>query len=108
MSLFISNCRDAFRDNESKDKASAQGTVPVILIIAGFAVVAILAVTWIGNSIAGQAHLVATYCISQAQDITGSTGGASQATTNKCTGNQVTDLSSRQAARIEETKGGRF
>lgn len=102
---FALNVVNAFSDDRPQDSGRL---VETVLIIAGFAVVAILAVTWIGNSIAGQAHLVASYCISQAQDITGNTGGASQATMNKCTGNQVTDLSSKQANYIMETNGGRF
>lgn len=102
---FALNVVNAFSDDSPQDSGRL---VETVLIIAGFAVVAILAVTWIGNSIAGQTHLMATYCIGQAQDITANTGRSSQATMDKCTGNQVTDLSIRQSEKIMETNGGRF
>lgn len=56
MSAFLDNIANAFADEKrDSDLASAQGIVPTILIIAGFSVVAILAVTWIVNSIAWKA-----------------------------------------------------
>ena len=64
MNVFLRNCIEAFRDDEPKDRAAAQGTVPAILLISGFAVVAVLVTMWIGNSIAWQANLQAR-CISQ-------------------------------------------
>lgn len=102
---FINNVVDAFTDKSSRDSGRL---VETVLIIAGFAVVAILAVTWIGNSIAGQTYLMARYCIGQSNDIIADTNGASAVTKQKCTGNQVTDLSIRQAESIKETNGGRF
>jgi hypothetical protein len=102
---FKKNVVDAFGDESSNDRGAM---VETVLLIAGFAVVAILAVTWIGNAIAGQAHLMATYCISQVNEVTGDTGNVSQATMDKCTGNEVTSLSLQQSKKIMQTNGGRF
>jgi hypothetical protein len=102
---FNQNIVSAFKDNSSRDSGRM---VETILLIAGFAVVAILAVTWIGNAIAGQTYLMARYCIVQSNDIIADTNGATSVTKQKCTGNQVTDLSIRQSSSIMETNGGRF
>ncbi len=57
------NIKEAF--GASDDAADRGDLVQTVLIIAGFAVVAILLVTWIGNAIAGQAADVAE-CIAGA------------------------------------------
>jgi len=59
--LFINNVAYAFSTTRHLDRA-AQGLAPTILILAGFAVIAILVVGWIGNSIAYQAATEAS-CI---------------------------------------------
>ena len=78
---FIKNIKDAF--SASSDEQDRGTLVETVLLIAGFAVVAILVVTWIGNAIAGQAADVAN-CISSANSYT--SGSAAQtacsATTN--------------------------
>jgi hypothetical protein len=101
---FFKNIKEGFSSNDQKDRAAAQGTVPVILLIAGFAVVATLAVTWIGNSVAWQAHLQAR-CISQ-QDGFNSFNGEPNA---KCIGADVTYQGPKTLDnQINNTKGGRF
>lgn len=70
----LRNIREVFRrDSVSDSKDAAVGTVQTVLIIASFAVVAILAVTWIGGSAAGVAADT-TECIRA-----GSTGDADYA-----------------------------
>lgn len=104
MKLFLSNCIEAFRDTEHKDKAAAQGTVPVVLITAGFAVVAVLIVMWIGNTIAWQAHLQAR-CIAQTEGFettNGNPGTKCIGTSDQLKGPEIIDK------QINETKGGRF
>lgn len=66
---FTNNIKDAFgASSEEQDRGTL---VETVLLIAGFAVVAILVVTWIGNAIAGQAADVAE-CISGANSFAGS------------------------------------
>jgi len=105
MKLFLRNCIKAFRDEEQKDRAGAQGTVPVILMVSGFAIVALLVTMWIGNSIAWQAHL-STRCIAQQdgfESINGNPG-------SKCIGSESVDYKGRDVInkQINATKGERF
>jgi hypothetical protein len=101
---FFKNIQEGFSSTEEKDLAAAQGTVPTILMIAGFAVVAILAVTWIGNSIAWQAHLQAR-CISQQEGFETTNGSPGK----KCIGADTTYSGPVTIEKqINNTKGGRF
>lgn len=59
---FINNIKGAFSTDASADRGSL---VETVLLIAGFAVVAILVVSWIGGAIAGQAANVSA-CIAGA------------------------------------------
>lgn len=104
MKPFVENCKNAFSDDEHPDLGSSQGVVPLVLIIAGFAVVSILVVTWIGNSIAWRAHLEAR-CISEQEGFSILDGTPD----NKCIGADADyrgdDIIANQ---INNTKGGRF
>ena len=94
---FINNIKGAFASNDSADRGSL---VETVLLIAGFAVVAILVVTWIGNAVAGQAANVAT-CIA----------GANQSNSSAANTNCTTDtakISSATAGSINTGKAGRF
>lgn len=93
---FINNIRGAFASDEAADQGSL---VETVLLIAGFAVVAILVVTWIGNAIAGQAANVSA-CIAA--------GNSSNAAdlNDTCTDNN--GLTENIAGQVNETKGGRF
>jgi len=94
---FINNIKGAF----SSDKAADSGSlVETVLIIAGFAVVAILVVTWIGNAIAGQAANVSS-CIANANS---STSSSLNSTCTKDTHNVKNKVNST----INNQKGGRF
>lgn len=93
---FINNIKGAFASDEAADRGSL---VETVLLIAGFAVVAILVVTWIGNAIAGQAANVSS-CIANAN-------ASNAASTNStCTNNN--GLSTNIASQVNNTKGGRF
>lgn len=94
---FMDNIKGAFASTEAADSGSL---VETVLIIAGFAVVAILVVTWIGNAIAGQAANIST-CIAgaNASDVSGV-----QSTCTADTHNVKSSVSNT----INETKGGRF
>jgi hypothetical protein len=59
---FFNNIFEAFTSNEAKDSGRL---VETILLISGFAIVAIAVVAWIGNAIAAQGANVAT-CVTQA------------------------------------------
>lgn len=93
---FINNIKGAFASDEAADRGSL---VETVLLIAGFAVVAILVVTWIGNAIAGQAANVSA-CIANANASNVST------TNSTCTDNK--GLSTNIATQVNSTKGGRF
>jgi hypothetical protein len=94
---FINNVRGAFASNEAADQGSL---VETVLIIAGFAVVAILVVTWIGNAIAGQAANVSA-CIAGAN--------ASEASELEETCTEDTyDVKNSVDNTIQDQKGGRF
>lgn len=93
---YLENIKGAFASNETADQGSL---VETVLLIAGFAVVAILVVTWIGNAIAGQAANVAG-CIAGANSSTANTLNAT------CTDNK--GLSNTIANQVANTKGGRF
>ncbi len=66
MSRFVENVREAFSTSSEPDRA-AQGLVPLVLIVAGLAAVAVLAVSWIGSSILWKANVEAK-CIAQPQN----------------------------------------
>lgn len=93
---FISNISDAFATDETADRGSL---VETVLIIAGFSIVAILVVTWIGGAIAGQASNVSK-CIAGAngQDVTSAQ--------DTCTNNN--GVSDSIDAKINSQKGDRF
>ncbi len=93
---FISNIRGAFGSVDAADRGSL---VETVLLIAGFAVVAILVVTWIGNAIAGQAANVSN-CIASANSSNGSSLNST------CTDNK--GLSNTISGQVNNTKGGRF
>ena len=94
---FINNIKGAFASNESAESGSL---VETVLIIAGFAVVAILVVTWIGNAIAGQAANVSS-CIANANSTTAS---SLNSTCTKDTHN----VKNATNTTINNQKGGRF
>lgn len=60
---FTNNIKEAF--GASSDEQDRGALVETVLLIAGFAVIAILVVTWIGQAIAGQAADIAS-CIGDA------------------------------------------
>lgn len=93
---FINNIKGAFASDEAADRGSL---VETVLIIAGFAVVAILVVTWIGNAIAGQAANVSA-CIANAN------ASNISSTNSTCTNNN--GLSNTISSQVNNTKGGRF
>ena len=96
--LFTKNIKDAFASKESADRGSL---VETVLLIAGFAIVAILAVTWIGNSIAGASANVAT-CVA----------GANQANVKRasdlCGRVDIAGVSQATASQINDGRDGRF
>lgn len=94
---FINNIKGAFASTELPDRGSL---VEVILIISGFAVVAILVVSWIGSAIAGQAANTSA-CIANAN--------ASQASdlNDTCTSDTY-NVKSGVSNTISEEKGNRF
>lgn len=94
---FINNIKGAFASDEAADRGSL---VETVLLIAGFAVVAILVVTWIGNAIAGQAANVAT-CIA------GSNSGTVNATASTCS-SDTQGVKNKVANNIANQKGERF
>lgn len=94
---FINNIKGAFASDEAADRGSL---VETVLLIAGFAVVAILVVTWIGNAIAGQAANVSS-CIANANASTVSTTNATCTSDTYKVGNSVKNT-------ISDQKGGRF
>ncbi len=93
---FISNIKSAFASDENADRGSL---VETVLIIAGFAVVAILVVTWIGGAIAGQASNVSK-CIA------GANGANVTASQDTCTNNN--GVSNSIDTKINSQKGDRF
>lgn len=94
---FINNIKGAFASDESADRGSL---VETVLIIAGFAVVAILVVTWIGNAIAGQAA-----------NVSGCIASANSSNTNNlntaCT-TDVNNVKNSVSNTVNAQKGGRF
>ena len=94
---FINNIKGAFASDEAVDRGSL---VETVLLIAGFAVVAILVVTWIGNAIAGQAANVSA-CIANANSQNASS------TNSTCTSDTY-GVKSATNATITNQKGGRF
>jgi len=66
---FIKNIKEVF--DASREEQDRGTLVEQVLMIAGFAVLAILVVTWLGNSIAGKAADTAN-CISGANTYTAS------------------------------------
>jgi hypothetical protein len=94
---FINNIKGAFASDESADRGSL---VETVLLIAGFAVVAILVVTWIGNAIAGQAANVSS-CIANANASTVSS------TNTTCTSDTY-GVKGSVSNTINTQKGGRF
>lgn len=93
---FLENIKGAFASSETADRGSL---VETVLLIAGFAVVAILVVTWIGNAIAGQAANVAG-CIA------GANTQDSNTVNSTCTDNK--GLSNKISNQINTQKGQRF
>lgn len=93
---FINNIQGAFASDENTDRGTL---VETVLLIAGFAIVAILVVTWIGGAIAGQAANVAG-CIASAN---GSVTDANEACTT-----DVNNVKTNVNATINNQKGGRF
>ena len=92
---FINNIKGAFASDEAADRGSL---VETVLIIAGFAVVAILVVMWIGNAIAGSAANVA-HCIA------GANGNDLAVVEDGCTG----DYYNAQSTVNDQIEGsGRF
>ena len=87
---FFKNISGAFASDASADRGS---TVETVLLIAGFAVIAILVVSWIGGAIAGQAANTAA-CI------------ASGSTTT-CASDTY-GVSNTVSSNINAQKGGRF
>lgn len=92
---FINNIQAAF--GQTNDTGTL---VETILLIAGFAIVAILVVTWIGGAIAGQAANISN-CIAGANgsDIEVASAGCTEDTYNVKIATNTT---------IDENKGGRF
>jgi hypothetical protein len=80
---FIKNIKDAFA--ASSDEQDRGTLVETVLLVAGFAVVAILVVTWLGNAIAGSAADAAN-CISSSNTFSSSSAEANcKKTTNSDT-----------------------
>lgn len=94
---FINNIKGAFASDEAADRGSL---VETVLLIAGFAVVAILVVTWIGNAIAGQAANVSA-CIA------GANVSNVASANSKCTADTY-NVSNSVNGTITNQKGGRF
>jgi len=94
---FITNIKSAFASDESADRGSL---VETVLLIAGFAVVAILVVTWIGNAIAGQAANVSN-CIASAN------GSNVNAVNTSCT-SDTRNVKNTVNNTINSQKGERF
>lgn len=94
---FINNIKGAFASDEAADRGSL---VETVLLIAGFAVVAILVVTWIGNAIAGQAANVSS-CIANAN-------ASNASSTNSTCTSDTYGVKSATNATITNQKGGRF
>lgn len=94
---FINNIKGAFASDEAADRGSL---VETVLLTAGLAVVAILAITWIGNAIAGQAANTSA-CIAKAntQNVADANTTCTKDTYN--VDNEVKDT-------INSQKGGRF
>lgn len=93
---FIKNIKGAFAA-EASDRGDL---VQTVLIIAGFAVVAILVVTWIGNAIAGQAANVAS-CIANANH------GGTVNLPSSCHSDTY-NVKNSVEGQIHDQKGGRF
>lgn len=94
---FINNIKGAFASDEAADRGSL---VETVLLIAGFAVVAILVVTWIGNAIAGQAANVSN-CIA------GANGASSNTVNATCTSDTV-GVKNSINNQISSGRSGRF
>ncbi len=94
---FINNIQGAFASSEASDRGSL---VETVLIIAGFAVVAILVVTWIGNAIAGQAANVSS-CIANAN------GSSASSLNSTCTADTY-NVQNNVSNTVNSQKGGRF
>ncbi len=87
---FFKNISGAFSSEASADRGS---TVETVLLIAGFAVIAILVVSWVGGAIAGQAANTAA-CI------------ASGSTTTCAS--DTNGVANSISTKINSQKGGRF
>lgn len=94
---FINNIKGAFASDEAADRGSL---VETVLLIAGFAVVAILVVTWIGNAIAGQAANVSA-CIANAN-------GSSASSLNTTCTSDTYNVKNNVSNTVSNQKGGRF
>jgi hypothetical protein len=94
---FINNIKGAFASDEAADRGSL---VETVLLIAGFAVVAILVVTWIGNAIAGQAANVSS-CIANAN-------ASNASSTNTTCTSDTYGVKSSVSSTVANQKGGRF
>ena len=94
---FINNITGAFASDEIADQGSL---VETVLLIAGFAVCAILVVTWIGSAIAGQAANVSA-CIANAN------GQVASTLESTCT-NDNYNVKDSVSNTINQQKGGRF
>ena len=94
---FITNLSEAFASDSHEDRGSL---VETVLIIAGFAVVAILVVTWIGGAIAGQAANVSA-CIANANS-------ANVSSLNGTCTSDTYGVSNSVSNSISSSKGGRF
>lgn len=93
---FIENIKGTF-GAESTERGSL---VETVLLIAGFAIVAILVISWVGGAIAGQAANVSN-CIA------GANGQDINAARTACT-NDTVNIKDNITARINSEKGGRF
>jgi len=94
---FINNIKGAFAADENTDRGTL---VETVLLIAGFAVVAILVVTWIGGAIAGQAANV-SHCIANAN-------GANQAATQTACTSDHYGVSNSVDDAVNDGRAGRF
>lgn len=94
---FINNIKGAFASDENTDRGTL---VETVLLIAGFAVVAILVVTWIGGAIAGQAANVAG-CIASANQ-------SNTADANTACSTDTHGVKNSVEAQINSQKGTRF
>lgn len=102
MSKFLRNIKQALKESSSSDRA--EGLVPTLLIVAAFAVVAVLTVMWIGNAVVWQAHLQ-TRCITQQEGFETTNGNPG----TKCIGlNNYMKGPEVLKNQINDTKGGRF